>query len=604
MHQDPLNHFNAQSRATSGHRLLRRLIGCVCAALGALNPVFASPPADAEVIPMAELQAGMAGEVWTVFSGTEPEPFDVIVTGVIQNALGPGKSMILCELTDERVQHMGAVAGMSGSPLYIEGRFAGALSYQVQRFETVRFAGFTPAEDLLEVRRIAMAYEESGSSTYPVDDDPLAVSTDPTAIQPLSPVFSFGGLSPRVSQWAAEPLAELGIHTTRLSGAMSAALLDSDGQAAPQLVPGQAVGAALSVGDITLAGTGTVSQVDGDQILAFGHPLLGLGEVEMPMIEAEIVTILPSNLSSVKIANTGRMIGTVRQDRLSAIYGELGTWPDLVPVTVNTPSRRLEFSTVRHSRITPMIAAIGLSQAITGSNEAGLNEGFAIRTEIDFADGERLEMRQLYAGAKSFQNGINGMVADLTTWLQNPVEQAFPERLLFDVEPLSGNPSTSLDNVRLSHRNIRLDEVLEVQVMLRDFQSQAFTETIRIAMQEAWAGRDLEILVTNGATLDLTAGGQRTYPVSQIRDLGAYIDVLRAQRRPDGVYVAVVTTSATFLDQTALTPELPGSLARIARHSDEARYAQRKTREVLWSAHLLPDRLVPGAISQRFRVTP
>ena len=112
----------------------------------------AAPPVDAPPLPLAELKAGSKGQVWTVFRGTEPEAFDVIVTGVLQNALGPGKSLIVCELTDPRVQSMGAVAGMSGSPLYIEGRMAGALSYQIQRFETVRHAGFTPVADLDEVK--------------------------------------------------------------------------------------------------------------------------------------------------------------------------------------------------------------------------------------------------------------------------------------------------------------------------------------------------------------------------------------------------------------------------------------------------------------------
>src|SRR2546426_562062 len=114
--------------------------------------LFASQPANAVVIPLDQLKPGQHGEVWTVFKGTEPEPFSVEVTGILRNALGPGKSLILCQLTDPRVQNMGAVAGMSGSPLYIDGKLAGALSYQIQRFETVRHAGFTPAADLAEVR--------------------------------------------------------------------------------------------------------------------------------------------------------------------------------------------------------------------------------------------------------------------------------------------------------------------------------------------------------------------------------------------------------------------------------------------------------------------
>src|SRR5271154_4208033 len=112
----------------------------------------AGQPAQAELFPLSDVKAGQKGEVWTVFQGTKPEPFSVEVTGIIQNALGPGKSIILCKMTDPRVQDMGAVAGMSGSPLYIDGKFAGALSYQIQRFETVRYAGFTPAADLAEVQ--------------------------------------------------------------------------------------------------------------------------------------------------------------------------------------------------------------------------------------------------------------------------------------------------------------------------------------------------------------------------------------------------------------------------------------------------------------------
>ncbi|MFM7751685.1 MAG: SpoIVB peptidase S55 domain-containing protein, partial [Opitutaceae bacterium] len=128
--------------------------------------VRAAPPLDAPPLPLEELKAGTKGQVWTVFRGTEPEPFDVLVTGVLHNAIGPGKSLIVCELTDPRVQSMGAVAGMSGSPLYVEGKLAGALSYQIQRFETVRHAGFTPVADLDEVKaRVApgLAFSSSGA---------------------------------------------------------------------------------------------------------------------------------------------------------------------------------------------------------------------------------------------------------------------------------------------------------------------------------------------------------------------------------------------------------------------------------------------------------
>src|SRR5580658_9626413 len=135
--------------STIRNRTMGRTILTLCLLASACS--LAAQPVSGESMPLSDVKAGQHGEVWTVFQGTKPEPFTVEVTGIVRNALGPGKSIILCRLTDPRVQRMGAVAGMSGSPLYIDGKFAGALSYQVQQFETVRFAGFTPAADMAEV---------------------------------------------------------------------------------------------------------------------------------------------------------------------------------------------------------------------------------------------------------------------------------------------------------------------------------------------------------------------------------------------------------------------------------------------------------------------
>jgi len=559
---------------------------------------------DAAVIPISELGAGMTGEVWTVFRGTEPEPFDVEVTGVIQNALGPGKSMILCELVDERVQHMGAVAGMSGSPLYIDGRFAGALSYQVQRFETVRFAGFTPAEDLLEVMQIALdssrgdhrsneLFPVSSPSSSALESGELSArgTAHNSPFTPLSPVFTFGGVSPLVSDLFAVPFAELGINTNSLGGSSSAR-----DESPIALKPGYAVGAALAVGDITLAGTGTVSRVKGGRVLAFGHPMLGLGTVEVPMTSAEIVAILPSNLSSVKIANSGQVIGTVRQDRLSAIYGEIGPGPDLVPVRVNTPYRTIEFATVRHPRLTPMITATGLSQAVLGSNDAGLTDGFRIKTEVEFAAGKSLIVNELYAGSEGFKAGLASMVQKFSVWLQNPVEEVFPERVEFTVEPLYENPTMSLDNVQVSHQTVSSGRAVVVTISLRNFQGQPTRELITVPIDSSWIGEKLEIVVSDGSSLDNLTGAQRSFPVSQIRDFDAYLNAIRNQRRMDGLFISVLRMSDLFLDQTQATHQLPSSFARIAQLADRARFSQKVAREVLWQTHIQPDKLVTGLV--------
>jgi hypothetical protein len=596
----------------------RRSFALALCLLGLAAVALASPvqPIGAPSMPLAELKPGMKGEVWTVFAGTEPEPFEVEVTGVIRNALGPGKSMILCKLTDDRVQNMGAVAGMSGSPLYIDGRLVGALSYQVQRFETVRYAGFTPIDDLLEVQRIALdatSRPVPGGSTLPASvsaphaGDAASSSTEARmaaggSLTPLSPMFSFGGLSPSVSALFSDHFSALGINTSGLGGSSASGGLPVATELT-QLRPGQAVAAALAVGDITLAGTGTVSQVDGNRILAFGHPMMGLGTVEVPMATADIITILPSNLSSFKISNTGHVIGTIRQDRLSAIYGEIGPTPDLVPVTVRTPQRTLNFSTVRHPRLTPMVAAAGLAQAVLGSNDAGLTEGFRVAIDATFPGGETLNTSQLYAGPQGFKSGLESFVQRLSVWLQNPVEEVFPSNVTFTVEPLPANPTASLDNVQVSRREIAAGQTLTVTLALRDFQSAPLREVIQIPISRSWAGKQLQVIIAPGEVLDEMTGGQRRYSVSQIRDFSAYLAALQAERRGDGLYVAVVESTEAFLDQTAATLQLPGSLERIARTADSARFQRRSVQEPLWEGHVLSGRLVPGIVRRPLVVT-
>ncbi len=359
----------------------------------------------------------------------------------------------------------------------------------------------------------------------------------------------------------------------------------------------------MAVGDITLVGTGTVSQVEGNRVLAFGHPMLGLGTVEVPMTSAEIVAILPSNLSSFKIANAGEVIGTVRQDRLSAIYGEIGPGPTMIPITVNTPQRTLNFSTVRHPRLTPMIAATGLTQAVLGSNDAGLTQGFRVKTDVSFPDGSDLKINELYAGTEGFKAGLSSLVQSLSTWLQNPVEELFPDHITFSVEPLTVNPTMSLDNVQLSHQTATIGHAVVATLGLRDFQGQPFRTLVEIPIATDWLGRQVEVIIADGAALDALSGQQRSYAVSQIRQFDAYLDAIRRERRKDGLYLAVVTLADVFTDQTATTPELPDSFSRIARQADGARFTEKRTREVLWETHILPDRLVPGLVRKPLQIS-
>jgi len=565
----------------------------------------AEQPLHAEPMPLNELKAGMKGEVWTVFQGNRPEPFAVEVTGVIRNAVGPGKALILCRLTDPRVQGMGAVAGMSGSPLYIDGRLAGALSYQVQRFETVRYAGFTPVDDLAEV---AGKVDLSPFTPSPLGGEITNVTKRAGMAEPfqaLTPVFSLTGLSPTVAELFAPQFRSLGLSTTTLGGSTSSAgdgAVFGSGDAPATLNPGEAVAVALAVGDITIAGTGTVSTVNGTRVTAFGHPMLGIGDVALAMCAAEIVAILPSNLNSMKVSNTGKIIGTLLQDRLSAVAGELGPGPAMIPIEVATPRRTLRFSSVRHLQLVPLVVAMGVTQAVVSSNDAGFNEGFRVSTRVTFAGEEPLESSMLYAGPQGFAAGLEEFLQKLNATLQNPFEKIFPDTIAVTVEPLKNRPWAYLDQFQPSLTRAQAGDSVAFSFTGRDHQGAALNETVRCDVPTSWVGRSLELVVMNGRELDRLTGQAATLVSTDLRSFAAYLSALRATRQPDGLYVAVVERANALLDQNNRLVDAPGSIERITQGNTNTRYGRQNIAVSLWEDRVFADRLMSANVKRSFSV--
>lgn len=567
-------------------------------------------PSGAHVMPISAVKAGAQGEVWTVFKGSKSEAFTVQVTGVVQNALGPGKNLILCELTDPRVQNMGAVAGMSGSPLYIDGQLAGVLSYQIQKFETVRYAGFTPIGDMLEVSALPSSLTPPALAPLPI---PVKGSQDNRTTQnilsdarPLAPVFSLGGISPQVAALLAPQFTAAGLETLALGGHSDGGDADLHPLAA-DLKPGDVVAAALAVGDITIAATGTVSHVDGRRVLAFGHPMLSLGATELPMTSAEIVTILPSQLNSFKVSNTGGIIGAFSQDRLSGVYGEVGRAPHLVPVEVELPARlnrqSLRFSVVRQEMLLPAVAAAGIAQAVTGSNEAGFTKGFRLTTTVDFPGEAPVTFSQIYPGPQGFTQGIGEFVGSLQQWLFNPYERTFPDKIRFAVEETAEVPVGYVETLQVSRAEAAPGSTLTATVNWHGFQTAGGSETVRIAIPPAWAGKDLEIVLAPGPQLDELAGQPKLIPVAQLRNFPDYLTALRHRRANDGLYLAVVERVRVLTDQRDQTPDLPGSLERIARGADEARFQRRDAVRPLWETRVLPGLLFTAQLRRPLTVT-
>ena len=408
---------------------------------------------------------------------------------------------------------------------------------------------------------------------------------------------------------ALEPqYAALGLNVSALGGNNSGSDAVTDG-AAPTLPlkPGDVVAVALAVGDISVAGTGTVSHVDGNRILAFGHPMLSLGATELPMASAEVVGILPSQYNSVKVSNTGGIIGTFSQDRLSGIYGEVGPKPAMVPVEVSFPGRlnrkSLHFEVVRHEQVLPLIAASGLAQAVMGSNESGFSRGFKVTTTVDFPGSAPVELSQIYPGPQGFNLGLSDFVANLSLWLFNPYERIFPDRIRFSVEDTPETPQGVVEQMLVSRAEAGPGDHVDLAVGWRGFQRQSATEARGLDVPREWAGKDLEVVLTTGPVLDEMTGHSHMVAVAQLRSFEEYISALREFRESDGLYLAVVEKSRLMTDQRAATPDMPGSLERIARSADEARFQRRDVVTPLWEQRVLPGRLFNILVRRPLKIT-
>src|ERR1035437_2142976 len=338
-----------------------RGVGGAAPAAAAAAALPAVAPSGAKIFPLAEMRRGLHGVAYKVFEGVTPEPMEVEILGVLKDAIGPGQDMILARLHGEKPEYTGVVAGMSGSPVYIDGRLAGALSYRIGQFSKEPICGITPIEQMFEVRdgqpagkmRVASAGgdgQEEGQvqKQIPFGNDkqiapfgndkqiaPFRNDNQGRAVSgggegaPIETALVFGGFLKEAVGRFGDKFRALGMTPVAGLGGAAAA-----GTKQPEpLVPGSAVSAVLVRGDLSISGTCTVTYVDPTRLLACGHPITQFGPVSMPMTKAEVVATLASPLNAFKIINTTETVGSFTEDRASAILGRFGMTARMIPVS-------------------------------------------------------------------------------------------------------------------------------------------------------------------------------------------------------------------------------------------------------------------------------
>jgi hypothetical protein len=366
----------------------------LAAIVGTALLVAAAPSAQTSVIPVDEVRPGMVGIGRTVFEGNEIQEFKVHILGVLKNVVGPNRDIVLARLEGGPLAHTGVIAGMSGSPVYIDGRLLGAVSYQLGQFPKEPIAGITPIGEMTDATALAPLTQGTRpvAMTFPASpQDLLAIwSRDLGRVRPVnqnaSPALLAGDSS--VLQMGtmlrpiAVPLVASGFFADVLApmtpafterGFVPVSSPETGAQtrvstASRPLRPGDAMGVALLTGDFILGATGTVTHIDGDRLYGFGHPMYNLGPTEFPLTKADVHVVLPSLMTSSKLASFGEVVGTVQQDRATAVAGRLGPGPKMIPVKITlnsdrTPSRTFAFSMVRDHTFTPLLTYLCCERA-------------------------------------------------------------------------------------------------------------------------------------------------------------------------------------------------------------------------------------------------
>ena len=329
--------YQARTTYLAPLHLCMRVLLAAAAVLLLVPSLFA---ADPDIFPLSQIQPGMKGEAYTIFAGDQVEKFDLEVIGVMPNFLAPKESIILVQLLGPKVEHTGVVAGMSGSPVYIQGKLAGAISLRLGAFAKEPLAGVTPIENMLSLPKgasgtiradaspgSAAATETANRIDIPSDWASRAGLSGGSFLTPIDTPLVFSGFSGQAIRQFENEFAGYGMAAVQ-GGTVDARPDDAN------IKPGDMVSAVLVEGDLSLQASCTVTAIVDGRVYVCGHPLFGFGSVQMPMARARVLTTLSSQLESTKIVNVGGTIGSFSQDRVTAVVGSLGASPNLIPSLV------------------------------------------------------------------------------------------------------------------------------------------------------------------------------------------------------------------------------------------------------------------------------
>ena len=550
------------------------------------QPVKA-PIGGTQIFPVSELREGMRGTARTVFRGSVAEEFNVEILGVIPNWIGPKQDMIVGRLSGANAERTFVFAGMSGSPVYIDGKLVGAISYSFP-FAKEPICGITPFEQMISAVETApspraasaepraFSYAELLSNTWRPDLAGSAVARSPfvsgfssdsrlmaiagQTFKPIATPVTFSGLSQKTLDLFAPELLAAGILPVAASGGTSG-ITPMKPANADTLVGGDSVVVHLSRGDILIAAAGTVTLRDGNKIYAFGHPFFGLGPTSLPMSESHVVTVVPNANNSFKLAVPDSMVGSMTQDRATGIFGMLGETPRMLPVKIRLTTSRgrmqeVNFESAIDELLTPLIVNAGVSNTLA-ANERSLGDStIELSGEITVKGEESIKFARRFAGPQATGFASAAPAIPLGALLRAGFDGLDVTGVTVNMSVSDSAKTANLYRLATDRIQARPGETVELAAFARTQDGKIITQKIPVTIPKDTAPGALSITIGDGNAVQQNSAITQFIPKSAAE----LIATINRLKRSDRLYAVVSRTNSGTIIGSSEMPNLPPSV--------------------------------------------
>ncbi|MGH9868449.1 MAG: SpoIVB peptidase S55 domain-containing protein [Candidatus Polarisedimenticolia bacterium] len=540
-------------------RLAGALLCLAASSVGAAQDSAELAQDSVQLMPLSEVRPGMRGVVRTVFEGGEPEEFDAEILGVMDDFLGPGQDLILARLKGERVQFTGVAGGMSGSPVYIDGRLVGALSYRLGVFLKEPIAGITPIQYMLD-----MGGSSSGGSG--VTRAAAQTASGPGSFEPIETPLMVSGVPASVLSQMAPELERIGLGGAVAGGSSGSGAATA---ASRPLRPGDPVAAQLVTGDISFAATGTVTHVDGDQVYAFGHPSFISGAADFPMARAEIYLTLPSLQASSKLSRVLDTVGTFKESRLPGITGVLGPGPRMIPVTLEVtgagaPRRTFHYQVADYREFTPTLVGLVTAASLVNTPWSSDEMTVALSGRIALRGHEDVQVNDLYTGFSAQQSAALSLSRDVQGLFgavyQNRYETPHVESVNLKLSSVEQGNLGVVEAVYPTRTEVGPGETVEFRVLVRPYRGSPYTRRFSYTIPEGFPDGQLVAYIGSAGLLSSVERNVLSRQVTQADGLDQLISVINTLRTNNQLYMKITRRHAGAVVQNEILQALPPSV--------------------------------------------